>query len=806
MIFNTVPDDTSNLGVKISSVFGSIKAEAISFSAEFINLLSNDMKAVARYISAVTRGIEPTQAFDMHMKNASATAQKYVSSLDRASLSVDDIKHHQEKMVAKQKEAEIAQIAQNNSFENARSIIKTYNQGYKDLGLSQESFAEGVSRGNASLGKYLKKVGDGKASVFGYTASLVGAKVASIGLQLATTALNMAISGLISLGISWVFQQITEAIEASKKATEEAAKSAEQMKASFTDIDNYIDKINELRESVDDDTLSQADANQKRKELLTIQQELIEKYGKEKEVVDAITASINGESDALLSLKKISSNEWLGKNETAIAEAEKYFTNEQEFHVNWKGLNFNTADSEISAWVEDWIKNHDIATIYSRANMATNAASGGAESQYRGVGAIYFNGVREQVIDAYDQFYDDIKKYQQDNISNLTEKQKEQLDILLQGISDARNSITDSGDNSYDNSKKILSQAADSALRVNKLYSGFYEEYLKRVSDYNNVLATGSREDVESAYKGVQEIYDALHDIIFYDEGNVSAETIRDYFDSLFASFESENEEIALRVKLKTEITNDDSEVQKVIDACENLKDEQNKLTEWGLTKYGNVYDTSGNSFIQRQFGNVNMDKRTIITWSDELKGAYKDALASWNYEPEIGTIDTVFGGSSRFAEGNDVLGEAGIEVAFTPIMLDENGNPIFLGRDTVFDYIESLIDDATKDGIFSEDELINLDAQGKKIGDTFVKGIIAAADESLNYDNNGNHGDIFVCYSDEYAIDIPNNVESSRRDRTIAVGNDSLGFSRQFADGREHNNKIGGRNGAIIENEHAVQ
>ena len=174
---------------------------------------------------------------------------------------------------------------------------------------------------------------------------------------------------------------------------------------------------------------------------------------------------------------------------------------------------------------------------------------------------------------------------------------------------------------------------------------------------------------------------------------------------------------------------------QSVLDAYENLLDEQEKIREWGLTEFGNALDFSGNSFVQTVFGNVDMDKRVIINWNEELKKAYKDALDSWDYDPEVGSIDTVFGGSGRF--GEDTL-QYGVEVAFTPIM-NVGGKSIFLDRDTVYSYIESLIGESTVSGVFSSEKLLSLDKMGKQIGNTFIQGLIAAADEGLDYENNAN-------------------------------------------------------------------
>ncbi len=167
----------------------------------------------------------------------------------------------------------------------------------------------------------------------------------------------------------------------------------------------------------------------------------------------------------------------------------------------------------------------------------------------------------------------------------------------------------------------------------------------------------------------------------------------------------------------------------------DKLSAEQKKIEEWGLTEFGNAFDQSGNSFVQTKFGNVDMDKRAIITWSDELKETYKDALESWDYTPDTGAVDTVFGMSQRF--GEDTL-KNGVEVAFTPIMVTD-GKADFLNRETVTNYIETLVSESITDGGFSAKKLLSLDQEGRQIGETFVQGIVAGADESLNYENNGN-------------------------------------------------------------------
>ena len=197
----------------------------------------------------------------------------------------------------------------------------------------------------------------------------------------------------------------------------------------------------------------------------------------------------------------------------------------------------------------------------------------------------------------------------------------------------------------------------------------------------------------------------------------------------------------------------------------DGLDDEYNKISDWGLDEYT---DKIKDGSIQSKFGNVDMDKRTIIHWSDELKKTYADALASWDYDPEIGSIDTVFGGSERF--GEDLDGN-GWEVAFTPILPDGT----FLSKDTVEEYINSILTEAyADDGKVTEDELTAIDAEGRQIGDTFVQGIFAGIDDSQGYDNNGNWAEVvgrLMHFSGKNgAVQILKNNQNSSSDNMSAI------------------------------------
>ena len=268
--------------------------------------------------------------------------------------------------------------------------------------------------------------------------------------------------------------------------------------------------------------------------------------------------------------------------------------------------------------------------------------------------------------------------------------------------------------------KAINTQIESLDEKIGNLETGL-DEKMENLQNLRNALADATTTEGKRAYREITQIIDGYN--------NIDLSPLEQNYKALQNFFNGSSESEAVKKYLTEQYNSLNNKRQELI---ENLENEKQKITDWGLEEYS---DDILNQTIQSKFGNVDMDKRKIITWSEEMKKTYKDALASWDYDPEVGGIDTVFGGSSRF--GENVL-EQGVEVAFTPIM---DGK--FLDQNTVYDYIEDLVGEATTDGVFSEEKLLSLDKQGKQMGDTFVKGLIAATDEGLDYENNGNWAEV---------------------------------------------------------------
>lgn len=95
------------------------------------------------------------------------------------------------------------------------------------------------------------------------------------------------------------------------KVTGEVRERAQELGNSFKEtsstIDDYKSKIEELYKVINDESSSIEDTTNARKSLLSIQDELIDKFGKEEGVINSVTDAINGQTEAL---DKLSKTKW----------------------------------------------------------------------------------------------------------------------------------------------------------------------------------------------------------------------------------------------------------------------------------------------------------------------------------------------------------------------------------------------------------------------------------------------------------------------------------------------------------------
>lgn len=228
--------------------------------------------------------------------------------------------------------------------------------------------------------------------------------------------------------------------------------------------------------------------------------------------------------------------------------------------------------------------------------------------------------------------------------------------------------------------------------------------------------------------------------------------------------------------------TNESVTSQNVAEARAAVQEEYDKIHDWELDSYA---DQIKNGTIQSKYGNVDMDNRQIIDWNLDNIEKWKNQLSDIKYYDDDGNfidsyydqlkesaekgesnIDTVFGDMMNHIEGYGDISS----LAFSHVVNNDDGTFEFLGQKTAEEYIYGILDEAKKDGDLSIDHILELDkqgdknaeiydAQGKKVGQSYIHGIIAgfnsdSEDVSKLMHMSGKYGGVQIAQRDARKVE----------------------------------------------------
>lgn len=149
----------------------------------------------------------------------------------------------------------------------------------------------------------------------------------------ATKALAIAGNMLVMWGISKAVETIYNCATASDRLKESASDLGSQFSSTKSDIEDYKSQIEDLYKVINDDTSSYEDTYNARHNLLSLQDEMIEKFGSEAEAVSLVTTAINGQVEAL---NKLTEKEWQETLNKFNNDSDKSWT--EKLGDNWANL------------------------------------------------------------------------------------------------------------------------------------------------------------------------------------------------------------------------------------------------------------------------------------------------------------------------------------------------------------------------------------------------------------------------------------------------------------------------------------
>ena len=537
------------------------------------------------------------------------------------------------------KGADVAKKQFEDIMSDASSQAKLYVQQTDAAALSTDAFAESQTR----LAKISNSVVGGLKDI--------GAAIASAGLTL-----------IASAAINFVVKSIMSAVHRQEDLRQAALEAGSALDKQSAAINDYKTQISSLKESLDKGNLSEQESYDVRKQLISIQDELVEKYGDEAAGIDLVNGKYQEQLDILNGIADQKAKDYLNEHNESINTAQEKML--EELNMQPGGF-FEVSDTQAE-------KLQEIAAKYADRGLSIFAGDSSL-SDGTNLKDITFN-IKANATDAKDvlnDFMTDVR-----NANDRTNFLGDDLfntitNNLADGVATAQ-SIIDKWGSEAETAAKYQIQLSDT-------WSKTYNDLTEAQETYNDAVAKNDDKAIAAALKKVKAAQDE------------------------FANTDIDNSFVQQYMQAQADQLNN---VTKQSFAQQALNEGFSQAAQTYKECSKNLADLNDK---YKQYGNISNTNRDVLKWNTENLKKYKDVIASWKWDVGVGDYSTVEGVSNNFGEGDNA-----VEIAYTP-MLQTNSGLVPLSADTMDEYINILVEKATdgQTGKIDVDKLLALDAEG---------------------------------------------------------------------------------------------
>ena len=342
-----------------------------------------------------------------------------------------------------------------------------------------KEYINGLNKANSGINKV-------DASLTGYITQTIAAKVATIGLKLTIAALEAGLSFGITIAIQAIVDGITAYINAAQKAAEKTKEANDAFKQTEDDIEAYRTKIIDLTNELNDSNITQEEQIAKKKELIEIQKELIEKFGNEAKGIDLVTNRIDAQNESINKLLKANYKKYLQENEKEIKKIQKTVTKNitKEIPVTLSHFTKKQFAEQMQNILKTDLSNLDYVSLK-------------------------ISGSPEEVLNQYRKLYDELDAYRKENYNSLLDSEKKYLDQLIQNVSEAINKVDEKYGESINQYKTFL----ENRLKYDEQYSDVYGKILAARAELEEAYTKGDSAGVEAAKQKLTDVYNEALDV-----------------------------------------------------------------------------------------------------------------------------------------------------------------------------------------------------------------------------------------------------------------------------------------------------
>ncbi len=391
----------------------------------------------------------------------------------------------------------------------------------------KDAIAATLSSASKAARNYAETTGAANLNIGEFANSQAKATASSLGLQLATSALNSALTMGLSFALEAAVAGIVHLVQMQEEQRRAALEAGEAFERQSGDVDAYISRVTELRTALDNGSLSQNEAYEARKELLSIQNEIIGQYGKETGAIDLLNGSLDAQTEKLKNISTATAEQNLTANASAYDKAARKMEEEKSYYLGtvYKDDAMDQLLAEFDGLVE--ADSNDDGTV----NLRVNANARDAERIISEFAARARELLAPDTGNAVT-----IKGYAEDTLGSV------------QKIIEKYGSLYDDF-----NLYRILTDKADADDPTDVAYGDLMNGLLSAQKEYEEAVARGDQEAVERSLANLQA---AKEKIAQADENGHLEEGVREYLDGIADAIDDET--AADRFKINFKANTDD--------------------------------------------------------------------------------------------------------------------------------------------------------------------------------------------------------------------------------------------------------
>ena len=500
----------------------------------------------------------PYQSNSMIFKTIDADATNLTKKMGLLGKSFNDIKKDYSNGLGITKSLFSTSISESDwkSLQKFNSAIKVTNDGLTKSQRITKAWNENMTGCSIAAKKMGNDLITGKKNISDVSSAMKTATASTKALEIA---MNVFANVGFMLAITAVTKAISELAQAQSNAVEAAKEATSAYNDELSSIKDYKEKISELNEELNSGNLSYEETKTKRSELMSIQDELIKKFGTEKSAIKSVTEAIGGQVDALDNLNEKSYRDWIAK-----ADDETIWTK----LLPWGKSGLDQAI--------DYMESKKTISFFDMAN-----ANSTTQDKYQAPITDEIRSIQEEIDKTIQSKYNLEKEFATFKITGTPEEVKLQLEAIRQDYLDLskdaflKNGISSEYWDAYrseaiDSINDVINQFDEGLEKHQETYKTYIEGMIKYDSEYSDEYATILRKraeleeaensgDAEKIQKAKQEFMDAIASGITASE---SDENIKKYFESLYPELQAEfaNWKFEIAINANTDNLKDEAE------------------------------------------------------------------------------------------------------------------------------------------------------------------------------------------------------------------------------------------------------